>query len=373
MIEIDGSYEEGGGQILRTALGLSILTGKPFRIMNIRKKRPKPGLKAQHISCIKACAEMSNASVEGNREGSDMVEFVPRTLKNRQMEINIGTAGSITLLIQSILLPMMFTDCTIKAIGGTDVKWSMPIDYFKSIVLPIVNCYSNMQISCEKRGYYPEGGGNVNIITKAKFRAVDFDSFEKFSQYIFGNPPIDLSMKGKIICLKGISNASKNLQERGVAERQAKSVEIALKQNGPASSDYEYSNTNSTGSGVVVYAIFECINGKQYRIGADVIGESRMKAKEVSRLASEKLAAQIKMDVTVDEHLQDNIIPLLGLFGGKIRTGKITPHTKANIYACEKFLNIEYKIEKIKTERAKADADSQSEANFISVLSSSRS
>ncbi len=363
MIELDGSNCEGGGQILRSALGLSVLTQKPFRILNIRKNRPKPGLKAQHLACVKACAELSNAYVEGNKIGSETLEFVPRVIKNRQLEINIGTAGSITLLMQSILLPAIFTNCDIKITGGTDVKWSMPIDYFKSIMLPFINKFCKMEILCEKRGYYPVGGGIISLSTKAKYKRVDFDSFNKFHQYIFGNPVIDLSKNGKLMSIKGISSASKDLQERNVVERQAQSAELSLSRVCPINVDKEYVNTSSPGAGIMLYATYKVIGDKEedyYRVGVDVLGDIKTKAEENGRVASEKMLDYINSSIVVDECLQDNIIPFLGLFGGIIKTGKITRHTKSNIEVCKSFLDVEYEIK------------NQSDANFISVLSSKR-
>lgn len=401
MIEIDGSFEEGGGQIIRTALALSTLTRNAFRISNIRKNRPKPGLKQQHVSCIKACAELCNATVDGNKINSESVEFIPRQLKNKQMEINIGTAGSITLLLQSVMLPIMFIESDIRITGGTDVKWSIPIDYFRDIIMPILNDYCSIELIREKRGYYPEGEGVVNIKTKPISRIIDFDDFAKFHQYVFGRPAINLHKTGKLMLIKGISHASKNLQNKEVAEKQAKSAEVILRNHAPNTIvEKEYSEASSTGSGITLYALYEFDEEikhrrKQYRIGGDALGERNTRSEEVAKLACEKLIKEIESGTVVDEHLQDNLIPLLGLFGGKIKTGKITDHTKANIYVCEKFLDVEYIIESVKSisnerntaektnkdkkdekgniEKEKKRKENQIEANFISVLSSRRS
>ncbi|MFT4304243.1 MAG: RNA 3'-terminal phosphate cyclase [Candidatus Woesearchaeota archaeon] len=354
MIELDGSYGEGGGQILRTALGLSIITQKPFRLKNIRQNRSEPGLKQQHVSSIKACAEFGNAIIVGNKIGSKQIEFVPRVIKNRQIEINIGTAGSIGLLFQSVMLPLIFTNSEIKIKGGTDVKWSMPIDYVMNVIKPILEPYCEMKIICEKRGYYPRGGGEVIFKTVPKFKRIDFDNFEKFHQFIFGNPALNISNFRKLMIIRGVSHASFDLQQNSVAERQAKATELMLRQHGIVEIERMYSKTESTGSGILLYAVFE--NNK--RIGADVIGEKKIKSEEIGRMCYEKLEKILRQKI-VDEHMQDNLIPLLGLFGGKIKVGEITMHTKSNIKVCEEFLGVEYNIE------------NQSEANFISVFSSS--
>jgi RNA 3'-phosphate cyclase len=391
MIELDGSHEEGGGQILRTALGLSILTKKPFKIINIRKNRPKPGLKAQHLHCIKACSEFCNAEIENAVMGSESITFTPNNIKNRQMEINIGTAGSVTLLFQSVLLPMIFTESEIKIVGGTDVKWSIPLDYLRSVIKEFLSDFCDIEIKCEKRGYYPKGGGIIKINTKPKYKIIDFDNFDKFHQFTFGNPAIDLSQSGKLMSIKGISHASSDLQNKEITERQAKTVEISLKNRCNVNIEKEYAKTESNGYGITIYGVYGFPGSeKKYRVGADKLGENNIKPEENGRVVSEKLLKYIDNEIPVDEHLQDNIIPLLGLFGGRVKTGEITAHTKANIYVCEKFLDIEYEIKKqenIQTDDKNKSNNrfdinnklndnknvlNQSEANFISVLSSRR-
>ena len=121
MIEIDGSYGEGGGQIVRTALAFSTALHVPVKIKNIRKGRGKPGLKAQHLTCIKALKQLCNAKVDGDELGSDFLLFVPGEITAKKVDVDIGTAGSITLLLQSILVPCFFAghDVTLKIKGGT--------------------------------------------------------------------------------------------------------------------------------------------------------------------------------------------------------------------------------------------------------------
>ncbi|MBS3176870.1 RNA 3'-terminal phosphate cyclase, partial [Candidatus Woesearchaeota archaeon] len=170
MIEIDGSHGEAGGQIVRTALALSVLCGKAFRITNIRQGRPEPGLKAQHVQCIEALKKLCVCDVEGATLGSSTLTFTPGKFLPKNIEVNIGTAGSITLLLQSILLPCMFASkpITLKIMGGTDVKWAMPVDYFKEVLVPQLRRYCDIDIKVIKRGYYPKGGGVVEISFRPK-------------------------------------------------------------------------------------------------------------------------------------------------------------------------------------------------------------
>ena len=171
MIEIDGSYCEGGGQIMRTALALSTITGKPFKVSNIRKGRCTSGLKNQHLYCIEALKKLCNADVKGASIGSECVEYSPGKIEGKTISIDIETAGSITLLLQALLMPCCFADkkTRLRLKGGTDVKWSMPFDYFKEILLPQLRKYDNIDVSLQRRGYYPKGGGKVDITIKPKY------------------------------------------------------------------------------------------------------------------------------------------------------------------------------------------------------------
>ncbi|MEK6868057.1 MAG: RNA 3'-terminal phosphate cyclase, partial [Nanoarchaeota archaeon] len=179
MLKIDGSYLEGGGQIVRTALALSVLTQKAFTIDNIRKGRKEPGLKNQHLHGIRALRDLCNAVVEGAQLGSSQITFYPRPiLKGQELVIDIGTAGSITLLFQSLLLPCIFSgkrfQLTLK--GGTDVSWSPQYDYFAQVVFPHFLRYGAGTVGLQKRGYYPKGQGEVVLDIKKKWSYVNIIS-----------------------------------------------------------------------------------------------------------------------------------------------------------------------------------------------------
>jgi RNA 3'-phosphate cyclase len=338
MIIIDGNKYEGGGQIVRTALALSVLTGKDFRINNIRKGRKVPGLKRQHISCIKALQSLCNAKADNTDEGADSVLFVPGKIKGGTIEIDIGTAGSITLLLQSLILPCIFSEKNVrlKIIGGTDVKWSSPIDYFSEVFLPHIRKYAkDIKIQTEKRGYYPKGQGKVDL--QIKTLGLNIEEAKKL------NKGIKLSKQGKIVIIKGVSHASRDLAEKEVSERQARRAKLILSKYSRVDIRNAYNETESSGSGLVLWARFSDRNGETdfmnpIIIGADSLGEKGKKSEQVAEEAAKSLVKEIESKAAVDSFLADQLIPFIAIFGGEMKVSQITDHTRANIYVCEEFL-----------------------------------
>jgi RNA 3'-terminal phosphate cyclase (GTP) len=345
MIQIDGNFEgRGGGQILRTALALSTLFQVPCKVINIRKGRDNPGLKSQHLFCIKALQQISNAKVDGDTLGSESILFIPNKLTGSKISIDIGTAGSVTLVLQSLLIPCIFSDkpTKIEITGGTDVQWAPQIDYLREIILPIFEKYTeNIELNIEKRGYYPKGNGKITLKIKPKYTLETIKQSQK----------LNLVDQGTILQIKGISHASSDLQNAEVAERQSKSVKEALKSfNIPINLTNSYVKTESVGSGITLWAIFtnekqEIGYKDQIRLGSDSLGERSKTAEQVGKEAALNLIEEISSKAAVDRHLADNIIPLLALVKGQIKTSKITDHTLTNIYAVEQFLGKTFKIE----------------------------
>ena len=355
MIELDGSHGEAGGSIARVALALSTLTQQPFSITDIRKNRPQPGLKNQHLFCIKALEKLCNAKSEGVALGSTELKYWPGKIEGKAMDIDIETAGSITLFLQSVLLPSMFADKAVKfnIVGGTDVAWSPPYDYFSNVFLPQIRKYANVECKLIKRGYYPKGNGKAEIKINPKYKIFDFNNFNEFHAHLKENAPkINLIEQGTLIQIKGISHASLDLQNAQVAERQAKSAEMALnKYKCPVKIDINYNEALSTGSGIALWAIFskdrdEIDASNPIRLGADALGERGKKAEIVGEEAAKNLIKEIESKAPADMHLADQILPIMALVSNsKIKTSKITNHTKTNIYTIEKFLGKVFSID----------------------------
>ena len=356
MIQIDGSYLEGGGQICRTALALSTITQKAFQVENIRKNRPNPGLKNQHLYCVKALKELCSAVAEGDELGSTTLKYYPRKLTAKNLNIDIETAGSITLLLQALLPPAMFVSkpITITIIGGSDGKWSSGFDYFNNILLPQLQRFAKIEAKLLKRGYYPKGNGKIEIKINPKFKLNDFPSFNEFHNHLKQNiNPYNLTEQFHLIQIKGISHASKDLENAKVAERQAETSLKILKQkyNVPIKILSEYQNTLSTGSGITLWAIFsknkdDIDENNPIRLGADSLGERGKSAENVGEESAKNLINEIESKAPVDRHLADQILPFMALIGSsKIRVSEITNHCKTNIYTIEQFMGNVFEVD----------------------------
>ncbi|MBW2989694.1 RNA 3'-terminal phosphate cyclase [Candidatus Woesearchaeota archaeon] len=344
MIEIDGSYLEGGGQIARTALALSTITQKPFEIVNIRKGRDKPGLKNQHLFCIKALEKLCGSRAEGAELGSTSLRYWPGKIKGGTVAVDVGTAGSISLLLQSIIIPSMLADSKVRLRikGGTDVSWSPQFDYMNNVIMPHMRRYADIEVSLIKRGYYPKGGGEVDIRIKPR------SSLKNEGEL----PGIILTEQHNLIQIKGVSHASIDLEKANVAERQAKSSKLTLsKLRCPIQIRAEYQDTLSTGSGITLWAVFsrdpdEINITEPIILGADCLGKRGRRAEDVGKEAALRIIEEIKSGTPVDRHLADNLIPMMGLApGSRIKVSCITDHTKTNVWVTEQFLPVRFKMD----------------------------
>jgi RNA 3'-phosphate cyclase len=344
MIALDGNYGEGGGQIVRTALALSMLTQKPFHVKDIRKGRKEPGLKAQHLYCIKALQKLSQCDAKGAELGSMELEFYPAPITGTRATINIGTAGSTTLLLQAILLPCMFAQkpITLTIKGGTDTKWATPIDHFRFVLLPQVQKFADVNTRLIRRGYYPRGNGEIEVsITPKMAQDGNSDFLQSLRKHI---EPYALVKKEKVTKIVGIVHCSSDLKKNNVAERIAQGAnQLMTKHFEDISIKKEYNDTNSTGCGITLWAAMD-----NSIIGADALGERNIRAEDVGKQAAEKLLSEISGGAVIDVHTADALIPFVALSGGSLKTSAITPHIQTNIYAVEAFLGKKFSLKKAK-------------------------
>lgn len=354
MIQLDGSLGEGGGALVRVALALSALTGKEFKVTKIRANRPEPGLKAQHLEAIKALKQICQAETNEIKIGTTELYFKPRKIKKGIYEIDIGTAGSITLALQALILPCMFASgkITLKIKGGTCGKWQASVDYLQNILLPEIQRFAEkIELKILKRGYYPKGGGEISLEISPKFKLGSYSSFSEFLNDLSQRTAkIKLVEQGKLEQIKGVINISQELAEKNVAERIQNSATTVLKNlKAPVNIRVDYANSLSIGGEILLWALFSQNNRMDFDnpviLGGDALVEKNKSSEEIGKEAAEELIAEIDSGSAVDKHLADQLISFMALLpDSEIRCSQITEHARTNIYVAEHFLPIKFEI-----------------------------
>lgn len=318
MLELD--RVEGGGQVVRTALALAAATGEAVRLSDIRGGRPNPGLRPQHLAAVEAVAAVCDADVEGATEDSETLSFRPGDLHGGEVEVDIGTAGSATLLFDALLpLAAVLPDpLTVVATGGTDVKWAPPLDYARWVKLPLLSRFGlEAVLTPDARGFYPAGGGRVTLSLAPSALSA-----------------IDLVERGDLRSVDVHSMASESLVGSEVAGRQAQGAVEALDEMGVPSevARVEYAETRSTGSVLVLDAAYEAT-----RAGFDALGERGTPAEDVGRAAVEEFAAFHVGFGAVDDHMADQVLPFLAFAGGEVLVPHVTDHVATHIDVLDAF------------------------------------
>ncbi|MBI2400032.1 MAG: RNA 3'-phosphate cyclase [Deltaproteobacteria bacterium] len=328
MIELDGSFGEGGGQILRTALTLASLTGSPFRIYNLRAGRKRPGLRPQHVLSAEAAARVTGGRLEGCKEGSQTLTYLPGSIKAGRYFFDTGTAGSVTLIFQTILAPLAFaaakSSITIK--GGTHVPWSPPADYIEEIFLPALSLMGlNASFSTHSDGYYPGGGGAIEA------------SINPISAPL---APLRMRERGNLLKVRILSTVS-NLPV-SIAERQLKSA-ASLLWACPATVEAQTREASSPGRGTSVFIVGEFENA---RAGFSALGAIGKRAEAVGIEAAQAFLKHLDRNAALDPHLADQILIYMAIAKGEsfFTTSEITSHLLTNIQTIETFLPVKFMV-----------------------------
>ena len=332
MICIDGSFGEGGGQILRTSLALSCTLGKPVSITNIRLARKRPGLQPQHLAAINAAAAIARAEVRGAELSSTAIRFLPNRTSHGTYHFDVaekkGSAGSTSLVLQTILLPLCFADraSSVFVKGGTHVPWSPTFHYLQSIVAPVLSCLgARVEFSIASWGWYPLGGGQVSA------RIVP-------TQQLL---PLTLTDRGRLLRISGVSAVS-NLPDHIAVRQRDRALAILNSQGNDASIELQSAPSAGKGSFLFLAAEFENISAGFGSLG--VIGK---RAEEVADEACNGLLSHLGAQGALDPHLADQVVNWLAFSQGpsEFTTSCVTRHLLTNLRVVQQFMDIDVQVE----------------------------
>jgi RNA 3'-terminal phosphate cyclase (ATP) len=330
LVKIDGSHGEGGGQILRTAISLSAISGKPIEVTNIRASRTNPGLRPQHLAGIKIIADLFHAKSENLKVGAEWIRFSPSDkFEGGSIKFDIGTAGSIPLILMTVVPAVSLSNNSlqIEVTGGTDVKASPTIDYIKHIVAKsYLSIGPKFSVDVLKRGYYPKGGGVVQCTIKPCKTPSTIELLA--TQYL----------EPKII------SVCSQLPVH-VAKRQISSALIALEKKDIRCSNYTASieTSISPGSSILIYSAADF----GLYVGGDSIGELGKRAESVGTEAAMRFLDSTLAQATVDPFLADMLVLPLALSKGRsrYRVARVTQHLLTNLHIVSEIVRCKYSIE----------------------------
>jgi len=332
MIIIDGTTGEGGGQVLRTALSLSAITGKPFVINNIRGKRSKPGLRQQHLTCVEAAAEICNAVVDGGRIGSSVLTFRPdKHVIPGRYSWDIGTAGSTTLVLQTVLPVLVMADRTshVKITGGTHNPMAPPLDFIQQSFLPLLAAMGfSFEVKLTRYGFYPRGGGIIEARIKERTKG----------RALFLNKRARLTRVRAFVLNSGlpthiVRREKKILVDSGLFESSA--IEVLQPRSG---------QTGNVVWAIVEYGALRCV--------FTGFGQKGKAAETVAQEVIEQILLHDKTGLPVEVHLADQILLYMALRrDGSFATSNLSLHALTNMAIIGKFLPVTFTVEELPTGR----------------------
>lgn len=326
MIKIDGSAGEGGGQVLRTALGLSLVTGRPFHIINIRAQRKNPGLMRQHLTAVRAAAEIGKAQVKGDEIRSDELSFHPSIVQPGTYRFSIGTAGSCTLVLQALLPPLLIAKGPSELVieGGTHNPMAPPFDFLNTTFLPLLQKMgANVTATLERPGYFPAGGGKIrmNIVPATTLKPLQLETFTYFN------------ITARATCAQlpdHIGRRELNTVKNKLALENHQLQLLKFDEYGPGNTLNIFIHSDQ---------VTETFTG---------FGQKNVTAEKVASNTVKQVRAYLQAAAPVGPYLADQLLIPLALAGsGCFRTGKPSKHTITNIAVIQQFLDIKFTVTRL--------------------------
>jgi RNA 3'-phosphate cyclase len=340
LLEIDGSFGEGGGAILRLGAAYSILFKRPIRINNIRANRPKPGLRLQHLLGLKTLSEVSNSALSPCEVGSEDISFTPNSTNDVKgtIQLNVSTAASIGLLLQPIQIASLGfrkpekIEINIKG-GGTFGKWAPSINYLQEVTYKLFERSGlKINIDIQKHGFYPKGG--------AKLKCEIHPSKETIK-------PVKLTELGNIDLIQGEIVITNHLRRNrdNIGTRIRKSIQHELRRKVKFETNIKYTWVDSISPGVGVSLWAHSDTGAIVSTGT-FLGEKNLSSEKLGSIVAKEMLNYIQNEIPIDKFLSDHLIPLMGYVKkpSSIKVSEITSHTRTNLELIKLFSNREYKI-----------------------------
>ena len=328
MIVIDGSQGEGGGQVLRTSLALSLVTGKPFRIENIRAKREKPGLLRQHLTAVNAATKVSDAAVEGAQLGATTLTFVPRAVRGGDYRFAIGTAGSTTLVLQTILLPLALASdpSTLAIEGGTHNPHAPPFEFLESAFIPLLQRMgAGVELELVRPGFYPAGGGEIRVrITPLRRLGA-----------------LHIEERGEIVSRR-VRAVVANLAYT-IAQREVHAAAEELGWGEECQQAHTLTGSAGPGNAVSITVASENVTDVFTSFGARGVS-----AEQVAHDAAKQTRRYLNSTAAVGEQLADQLmLPLALGDGGSFTTTPLSGHSTTNLDVIRRFVDVTITVTEI--------------------------
>jgi RNA 3'-terminal phosphate cyclase (ATP) len=331
LLEINGAYGEGGGQIIRSALALSMLLDQPVRLVNIRAGRKRPGLQPQHLTAVRAAAALSQATIAGAELGSLTLTFQPQAQQSGPFRFEVGTAGAVTLIWQALLPPLIWGSEPIQLTlcGGTHVPWSPAFHYLEQVFLPMVYPLGiQASLTLQRAGWYPQGGGEI----RSTIGPIGGSALRSHS----------LTQRGalqRVTVYALSSNLPAHIAQReGLQARQRVQAALGI------TPEVKLCDLPAIGQGTMVLLVAEF---EQTRVGFSAMGKRGKRAEQVSDEAVDQFLAFYQTHAAVDGHLADQLLLYFAIASGtsQLLTHHLSEHVLTQIWLIEQFLPVRFHVE----------------------------